>query len=287
MGIRFLLVFLTILPLSSCVVSLNDITGETNYVDLNQIEPAGDEELMKARVELKVGQIEIEPGSPSNSYELEFHYNELAFEPMIDFVRGADRTAELSIGLEGEGKSFRGLGDNRLYLRMNPQVPLELEASNGIGECNLNLTGMKIRSLILESGVGETKLSMLESNPIACGRLEITSGVGELELVGLGNLAFDELEFRGGVGGASLDFSGNWERVGEVEIKVGVGGISLLLPRNIGAEIRASKTFMSNIELPQFTKKGNVYYSDNIDRVSKVIKFSVTAGIGEVKLKWI
>jgi predicted membrane protein len=128
---------------------------------------------------------------------------------------------------------------------------------------------------------------MLESNPVACERFEISSGVGDLDLVGLGNLSFDEMRFRGGVGEATLDFSGDWVSVGEVRIEVGVGGISLLLPRDVGAEIRASKTFMSNIELPDFTKKGNTYYSNNIDRVSKVIKFRVTAGIGEVELEWI
>ncbi len=286
MNIRLCLLLSVLLFPASCVVSLDGLGGEVNYVDFTQSEPVAGEESLRARVELKVGQIEVEPGSPANTYELELHYNELAFEPMIDFARESG-VAELSIGLEGEGKSFRGLGDNRLYLRLSPEIPLELKTSNGVGECDLNLSGMKIRSLVLESGVGETKLRMLESNPITCEKLEISSGVGGLELVGLGNLSFDELEFRGGVGGASLDFSGNWDTVGEVEIEVGVGGISLRLPRDLGAEIRASKTFMSNLELPQFTKKGDTYYSDNIERVSKVIKFRVAAGIGEVKLEWI
>ena len=286
MSIRVFLLILITVSVSSCVVSLDGLGGEANFVDFSQSEPAGDEELMRARVELKVGKIEVEPGSPSNSYELELHYNELAFEPMIDFAR-EDGVADLSIGLDGEGKSFRGFGQNRLFLRLSPDVPIELVTNNGIGECNLNLTGMKVRSLVLESGVGETTLTMLESNPISCEKIEISSGVGELELVGLGNLSFEELDFQGGVGGASLDFSGSWDTVGEVEIEVGVGGISLLLPRDVGAEIRASKTFMSDIELPNFTKKGNTYYSDNLDRVSKVIKFRVTAGIGEVELKWI
>jgi hypothetical protein len=286
MNFRVFLLVVTAASLCSCVVSLDGIGGEANYVDFNQVEPVGDEELLRAQVQLKVGQIEVEPGSNTNSYEVELHYNELAFEPVVDFVREGG-VADLSIGLEGEGKSFSGLGQNRLLLRLSPDTPLELETTNGVGECNLNLSGMKVRSLILESGVGETNVTMLEANPITCERVEISSGVGALELVGLGNLSFEELEFQGGVGGASLDFSGEWDTVGEVEIEVGVGGISLMLPRDIGAEVRASKTFMSDIELPGFTKKGNIYYSDNLDLARKVIKFRVTAGIGEVELEWI
>jgi len=286
MDIRFLVLVLTTLFLSSCVVSMDGLGGEANYVDFAQSEPAGDEELLRAHVQLKVGQIEVEPGSNNNSYELELHYNELAFEPVVEFVREGE-VADLSIGLEGEGKSFSGFGQNRLFLRLSPETPLELETNNGVGECNINLTGMKLRSLVLESGVGETTLRMLEANPISCEEVRISSGVGELELVGLGNLSFEELEFQGGVGKASLDFSGSWDTIGEVDIEVGVGGITLLLPTGIGAQIRATKTFMSDIEFPDFTKKGNVYYSKNIDQAEKVIKFRVKAGIGEVTLKWI
>jgi hypothetical protein len=267
-------------------VSLDGLTEEADYADFSQSEPAGDEELIRARVDLKVGQIEVEPGPRSNCYELDLHYNELAFEPKVDFSRDGG-VADISVGLEGEGKSFRGIGANNLYLRLNPDTPLELETSTGIGECNINLTGMKVRSVVLESGVSETKVTVLEPNPISCEKFRISSGAGELELVGLGNLAFEELEFQGGIGTAKLDFSGDWGTVGEVQIDVGVGGVELQLPRDIGAEIRVSKSFLFDIELPRFKKQGDTYYSDNIDRVSTVIKFRVNAGIGEVELEWL
>lgn len=288
MSIRIsLLTLLALLAsLSSCTVSMDGLGGEANFADFSQSEPAGDEELMRARVDLKVGQIEVEPGSRSNCYEVDLHYNELAFEPRVNFGRDG-KVVDLSVGLEGGNKSFRGLGDNTLYVRLNPDTPLELETSTGIGECNINLSGMKVRSVVLESGVGETKVTMLESNPISCEKFRISSGLGALELVGLGNLSFEELKFQGGVGAAKLDFSGEWKTVGEVQIDVGVGGLELQIPRDIGAEIRVSKSFLADIELPRFTKRGNTYYSDNIDRASKVIKFRVNAGIGEVELEWI
>ena len=285
MSLKISLLALTVF-LSSCTVSLDGLGGDANFVDFAQSEPAGDEELIRARVDLKVGQIEVEPGSTSNCYELDLHYNELAFEPRVDFDRDGG-TVDLSVGLEGEGKSFRGLGDNTLYLRLNPETPLELKTSTGVGECNINLTGMKVRSVVLESGISETKLTMLESNPISCEKVRISSGVGELKLVGLGNLSFGELKFQGGIGAATLDFSGDWETAGDVEIDVGVGGVELQLPRDIGAEIRVTRSFLSEIDLPRFKKRGDTYYSDNIDRASTVIKFRVNAGIGEVELEWI
>lgn len=271
---------------ASCAMSFDDWEGTANFVDFNQSEPAGEEQLLKASVELGVGQMEIGPGSAEFAYEVELHFNESAFRPQVEFERENGR-ARLKVGLEGEGPAFRKMGENRLNLRLNPQTPLELEASTGVGESTIDLSGMQVRSLSLECGVGQTNLSITQPNQTECGRVEVTSGVGEMELIGLGNLSFREFEFQGGVGGSTLDFSGNWDTLGEVEIEVGVGGIEILIPRDIGIEIRVSKSFFSEISMPGFDKQGDTYYSDNIDQVEKIVKFNVSAGIGEVEIKWI
>ncbi len=161
---------------ASCAVSFDDWAGETNYVDFNQSEPAGEEELLQANVELAVGQMVIQPGSTENAYEVDIHFNELAFRPQVEFQR-EDGKARLKIGLEGEGQSFRKIGENILSLRLNPETPLQLEASTGIGETNIDLSGMRVRSLSLECGVGETSLSVTQPNRSECDRVEISSGV--------------------------------------------------------------------------------------------------------------
>ena len=115
----------------------------------------------------------------------------------------------------------------------------------------------------------------------------MTSGVGAMELIGIGNLSFREFEFQGGVGGSKLDFSGDWSELGDVEIEVGVGGVEILVPRNIGVEVRVSKGFFSEFSMPGFDKQGDTYYSDNIEQVEKVVKFRISAGIGGVQIKWI
>ena len=271
---------------ASCAMSFEDWSGEENYVDFHQSEPAGEEELLRANVELGVGQMEIHPGSEEKAYEVDIHFNELAFSPKVEFERENGR-ARLQIGLEGSGQSFRKMGQNIMNLRLNPATPLELDASTGVGESNIDLSGMLIRSLSLECGVGETTLSVTEPNQSECDRVEVTSGVGAMELIGIGNLSFREFEFQGGVGGSKLDFSGDWSELGDVEIDVGVGGVEILIPRDIGVEVRVSKGFFSEFSMPGFDKQGDTYYSDNINQVEKVVKFRISAGIGGVQSKWI
>lgn len=270
----------------SCTMTMDAWDGETNYTNHVQSENlAGDQEL-DARVSLNVGSLEVEPAAADKLYEVDLYFNDLAFKPDVQFSRDQGR-ARLSVGLEGEGRSFRKLGENVMNVRLNPNVLLDLESTTGVGESRLSLTGMMIRSLRLESGVGETELSVLEPNRGDCRKVELTSGVGALEVAGIGNLGFEEFSFRGGVGGSELDFSGEWRKIGDVEIEVGVGGVVILVPRNLGIEVRVSKGLFSDVELPGFRKEGDTYYSENMEDAAKVVKFRVRAGIGGVEFRWI
>jgi len=269
-----------------CNLAINDWAGEASYTDLYQSEDFAGDSSIDARIDLKVGELQVQAGDPSKVYELDVHYNELAFKPEVDFQR-FDESAKLEISLEGEGKSFRNPGKNRLDLRINPETALNLESHTGVGESNLDLTGLKVDRLVLQSGVGETRLSMLESNRTTCELIEVTSGVGQLDVIGLGNFHFKKLNFRGGVGESNLEFSGDWTEVGSVTIEVGVGAVEVRLPRDIGAELTISKGFFSNYEVEGFTKRGDTFFSDNMERVEKIVKINIRSGLGGVEVRWI
>jgi hypothetical protein len=55
----------------------------------------------------------------------------------------------------------------------------------------------------------------------------------------------------------------------------------------VGAEVRAQKSFMSGVDLPDFQKRGDTYFSDNMERATKVLRMNIQAGIGGVDLRWI
>jgi hypothetical protein len=280
---KLLVVFATAcLCLSGC--SFVEIEGQR--ATLQKWEPLTNEEALELEVDVPVGKIEIEAGSADRLYEYDLEYNENAFTPEIQFDRRGN-TAVLRFRLSGEGKSVRRVGKTRLNLRLNPNVPLVLRCRTGVGESHIDLGGMRIRELDLRNGVGETRVSMLSPNPITCDRANIENGVGALKMTGLGNLAFRQFAFQGGVGGSELDFSGDWRTEGDIRIDVGVGGVQLRVPRSVGAEVQASKNFLSGVDLPQFDRRGDTYISYNMDRVSRVIRLRIQAGIGGVELKWI
>lgn len=271
----------------SCVSFVGNWGEPPRFTSFESSQPAQNENRLEARIELNVGKLEIQPGDASTAYRLDLYYDENGFSPEVDFRRDGD-TARLGFELGGAARqASRGLDKTRLNLRLNPDTPLSLDARAGVGESEIDLSGMKIADMRLTTGVGETSLGMLSPNRIGCRTLSIKSGVGSLEIKGLGNFGFDRFQFEGGVGSAQLDFSGAWETIGEIDVTVGVGGVEILLPRSLGAEIRSSRSFLSSLELSDFRREGDVFISRNRDRVDKILRLKIEAGIGGVEVRWI
>ena len=186
---------------------------------IHEVGPLEGETRLEAEVHLEVGHLMIDQGDPSNLYEAELSFDGGVVEPRLDLQRRGDQ-ARLECNVR-QGW-LDGSPDSRLYLRLNPMVELDLVTQTGVGESRIDLTGLSTHSLSLSNGVGETTLSMLKPNRIQCERVTIDSGIGSLNVIGLGNFGFKEFAFSGGVGTAKLDFSGEWSQDGNVGIDVGM-----------------------------------------------------------------
>jgi hypothetical protein len=176
---------------------------------------------------------------------------------------------------------------NKLLLAFTDSIPLELSVVAGVGDSRLSLSGIKLARIDFESGVGGAKISAYEPNPIPCDYVRLKNGVGSIEAVGLGNLNFSQLDFEGGVGGADLDFTGEWKRNADVRIEVGLGGVNIRVPRELGVRVEAEKHFLSGLHLEGFSQRDSVYYSENYDNASIKISINATTGIGGLKITWI
>jgi hypothetical protein len=144
---------------------------------------------------------------------------------------------------------------------------------------------MKLSRLDFESGVGSAKVSAYEPNAIPCESIRLKNGVGSLEAVGLANLNFKSLEFEGGVGGANLDFTGEWRQNADIRIQVGVGGVNVRLPREIGVRVEAEKHFLSGLQLEGFINEDSL--QRKLRQSSIRVTVRVTTGIGGLKITWV
>jgi len=258
-------------------------------VTLDQSRPAGSEESLRVRIDYDIGRIEISSDQDENIYSLNLEYDKARFEARINYE--ASDGAEGTLDVELDATKKLGIGNNGksniLDLNLTNGLPVSLKINSGVGESLLSLSGMKLTRLDFSAGVGGTKVTSYEPNTVECDSIHLENGVGSMEAVGLGNLNFERFHFEGGVGGADLDFSGEWRRDAEIRIEVGVGGVTVKMPRGIGVIVDAEKNFLSGLHLDGFVKRGSEYYSENYDESSVRVEVRVSTGIGGFKFTWL
>ncbi|MBM4364126.1 MAG: hypothetical protein FJ104_15710, partial [Deltaproteobacteria bacterium] len=224
---------------------------QPDMAEFSQRAPVRSETGLEATLQLGVGALELSAGRGPDLYALELVYDKARYSPEIRYREGS--VGRLSIALAGKDRQRR-LHDprNRIRLGLTETLPLRLAVKNGVGEARLSLSGLRIENLDVESGVGSTQVSAYEPNPVGCQEVRLRTGVGGLKTTGLANLNFRELAFDGGVGGAELDFTGDFRRDAEIRIRVGIGGVVVRVPRGIGVVVDAEKHFLSGFQLDGF-----------------------------------
>jgi hypothetical protein len=256
---------------------------------MNQSQPMGKEKSLSADIRFDIGSLEIAGEKEATLYSVDLEYDKTSYQPEMHYqppVGGGEGT--FSFRLESNHKvGLRNEHHNRLRLNLSKSIPLKLNINTGVGDARLSLSGMEIARLDLESGVGGSKLTSYEPNPVPCELIRIKNGVGSMDAVGLGNLDFHELEFEGGVGGANLDFTGTWKRDADIRVQVGVGGVTLRMPREIGVRVEAEKHFLSGLHLEGFNQRESYYYSENYDRAKVRVSVRVATGVGGFRISWI
>jgi hypothetical protein len=257
----------------------------------SQSRPLEKEKALESTVRFDIGSLEITSGKRGGSlFSYDLEYDKAGFAPEFHYSAAMDGTeGKLTINLQSSRrkKIHPERLNNRLRLALSDSIPLTLKIRAGVGDARLALSNLKISKIDFESGVGEARLSAYEPNVVPCELVRIKNGVGRLESIGLGNLNFRDLEFEGGVGGANLDFSGEWKQDASVKISVGVGGVNVRMPREIGVRVEAEKNWLSGLHLEGFNLRGSDYYSENYDKAAVRVSVRVTTGIGGFRINWL
>jgi hypothetical protein len=257
---------------------------------IDQSQPLNKEKTLNADINLNIGSLEVSGSDdPASLYSLDLDYDKANSQPDINYSSTAGgEEGRLSFALRDSAKTGvrTARQDTKLRINFSNLIPLDLKLSTGVGESRLNLSGGRLTRLDFQSGVGSAKLSSYDPNQVTCEHIHIKNGVGEMNAVGLGNMNFRSLEYEGGVGQANIDFTGEWKQDADIRIAVGVGAVTLKLPRNIGVRVEAPKSFLSGLHLDRFNKVDSLYYSDNYDAAKIRVSIHIVTGIGECRISW-
>jgi Cell wall-active antibiotics response 4TMS YvqF len=243
---------------------------------------------LAARLEYAAGNLRLGPSETGELYRMDLSYDNDRFVPLSDFdaTRGA-----VVLGLRAAGEAgVRVVSKNQLEqvaaVAFSPRVDLSLDVTLGAVNAEVELGGLRVSSLAVKTGASRSLVQFSRPNLRRCRRAQFSAGAAELTVIGLGNSRCDEIEFDGGMGKVTLDFSGAWTSSSRVQVKMAVGELTLRLPRKVGVRI-AMDTFLSSFETVGFVRRGETFQSPNYDRSQQHLDLELTTAMGGVKVEWV
>lgn len=237
--------------------------------------------LLQVAVQYGAGTLELGAGDPGLLYRATMRYDAEAFEPELHY-----RSGRLKLGLEDVRVRGRNIRAGELDVMLGPDVPVDLQLEFGAARANVDLTDLRVRGLRLATGASETVLRISESNPIVCEQVDLDVGAAKFQAFGLGNLNSPHLTFSGGVGDVTLDFTGEWTDDMTARIRMGLGSLTIRVPRGLGLRVHKAGLLVG-FDSEGLTKRGDVYESQDWARAEHRLTIDIDAAFGSIRVVWV
>jgi hypothetical protein len=239
-------------------------------------------------VSYAAGEFRLRAAPSGTLYQMELRYDEDRFTPVRAYDGAA---ARLAVGIRGTHDDNANLDRKRtgptpsLDLGLSPDVPLTLSLDLGAVRSQVDFGGLALRSVRYRTGASESTLRFSRPNTQPCSRLRMEAGAAAFHAWSLGNANCRTIEFEGGVGDVTLDFGGSWRGSMQADLRVALGVLTLILPRDAGVAVRVSR-FLASFERSGFVKRGDTYYTPGYDTASRRLILDVTAAFGGISVVW-
>ena len=242
-----------------------------------------------ARLEYAGGTLRIIPGKSTELYRMDLSYDDGRFVPLSDFDAGRETVL---LGLRATGQAgVRVVSRNQLQqvaaVAFSPRVDLALDLALGAVEADIELGGLSVSDLEVKTGASRSVVRFSKPNLTRCTRAGFSAGAAELLVSGLGNSRCSTIEFEGGVGKVTLDFSGTWSSNARVQVQMAMGELTLRLPRTVGVRV-AMDRFLSKFAPVGLRQRGqNEFVSPNYDGAERKLDLELSTAMGGVNIQWV
>lgn len=237
---------------------------------------------LQVLVSYDVGSVVVHGADDARLYQLRLAYDPARARPVYSFD-SAGRS--LHVGLQRGERSGGGDASSRPELRLDlaRTVPLDLRLEMGAAEADLDLGGMRIRRLGVESGASDAVLHFDAPNGVEMQLLALDVGAASLRARGLGNARAREVRVNVGIGSTDLDFGGDWTADMNLDLQIALGSARMRVPEEVGVRIHVRR-FLASFEREGFEKRGDYWYSPNWDTARHKLNIQARTALGELEI---
>ncbi len=250
-------------------------TIEPQTLEIDEPAPPGTDAVLVS-IGMGAGTLDMRGGA-SGLIEGNIKYNVAEWKPKLNRT---ERRVE--IGQESQLPS--GLPTSNVVNEWSLQlgeVPMQLEISAGAYEGTLDFSGVPLTSLEINDGASNARVLFDTLNPQPMTKFYYKTGASSVELIGLANANFSEMDFSCGAGSYTLDFSGELQRDANVRINGGVSNIIVIIPAGTPSEVTISGV-VSNVNLSgTWTVTGKTYRTEG---EGARLNIQIEMGVGNLEL---
>lgn len=207
----------------------SSIAGDEELKTANFSTPVGTAQEAVINIDFAVGRNVITPLTDSdNLIEAKLHY---VGDVIFDVEDGAETIVTLKQD-SPEGfsdkpfrqgfRAFASRDDLRWDIALSPAVPLVLNVEGGVGPTSMNLSGLQVREIDVETGVGTLSVTLPQQDERIY--VDLDGGVGQTKVYIPAN-ANAELDIDGGVGAVEIIVAPG--SAVAVEASQGLGGFNV------------------------------------------------------------
>lgn len=238
---------------------------------------------LRVRVTYGAGELGLRRANSAMLYEMRVRYNAQRTEPVHAFDSTA-RTLRLGV----QRVSSRGDGSGKeagaLQLALSNRVPLDLTLDLGAVDADLDLGGLRLNRLKVESGASDARIRFDTSNVVPMETLDLDVGVASLRATNLANANAREIRVNARVGSVDLDLGGEWTQDVELRVEVALGGVTVRVPSDVGVKVDMQK-FLTSFDHAGLVRRGNAWYSTNWDTAAHKLSVNAETAVGRFTIE--
>lgn len=272
------------------IIAIPFLTASAQRYETENIAyPAEDIELLIIDIEIGAAEINISTDDIEEVVKADIEYDSRKVEIITDYDLDGD-VGFLHLANDISDKWDIDTEDNIWDVVFSTRYEAEVGLELGACTAEIDLGGMPIIQLDVQIGAAEGMLKFSQPNPTRADRLSFETGASKFFVEKLGNANFRRLDFEGGVGKFELDFSGEYNAKSKARISIGLGSVTILIPRDLPVRIEAEDSFLSHVDFinaDDYDIDDDYYESEDFTRSEVGLSLDIEVGLGSVDIKWI
>ena len=275
-------ILLILLFLIFFVITYKSMADEENGE--NRVIPLEEVDSLKMTIKFGAGKLDLISGE-EDVFVGNFQYDKSILKPNIQYeILGETGILTLSQSIKKD-LDLPFPYNNSWNLKLPSGIPLQLYINTATYSGDIDLTNLQIENFYLNSGAGKTNILFNQPNLINLKNISVKTGASVIKMLGLANANFSEMNFTGGVGIYSFDFSGKLTKKSKVNIDAGAAKIILKIPATIGTKIIIKRFPTVKLDIRGFVKTNDqTYISSEYGEAAAELDIEIKGGFVDIEV---